>query len=645
MGIIKKIIVLGTCVYMALIGGVWAKTIIYVPQDDRPVDLAYTVSTAQAAGYTIYTPSQTILSGRSFVGDADALGAWVYQQAPKADAMVLSMDSLLYGGLVDSRKHNYSLALVKQRLQRIEKLHQLYPQIPIYVFSTVMRSPWAGGKGVEPDYYLVYGSHIYGLASGQAKMDKQVLSAAEEAQLFAHLRQVPLEYIQDWYERRAKNMQINEKLIEATQRGIFAYYCLGHDDHSQNTQSSLESAYLEATKRNIDVHSFGSFPGADQLGLLLITRVHNEFMHQSPKIKLLYSLGEEEDMLPRYDGQPLGNTLREHIDAMGGQVVDTDKPDILLAINTPFLRTAGEASTVDNIPVLLSSTKQFLQAIQQATQQQIPVSVVDVGFSNGADNTLLYGLYKQHLLYAIAAYNGWNTASNSIGFGIAQGVLSTHMSTDSRRVMLATQYLDNWAYQANVRDYISRMKMKMNRYHMKPYYADENRELESLATEQLQRYGRMYLGLQPNQIEVTFPWQRLFEVEVHIRLDGKAVDEINVRKKLRAARLAACRKQVDVAQAQVMAYRKAYQEAKAAMYEGEPKDHLSPVQDDGREGYRQEEMATSSIEETLDKLRQEQAFWEQQLVLAMQAYEKEKQIQVMWEEEEKAQVSRTWQVD
>ena len=87
----------------------------------------------------------------------------------------------------------------------------------------------------------------------------------------------------------------------------------------------------------------------------------------------------------------------------------------------------------------------------------------------------------------------------------------------------------------------------------------------------------MYLGLQPNQIEVTFPWQRLFEVEVHIRLDGKAVDEINVRKKLRAARLAACRKQVDVAQAQVMAYRKAYQEAKAAMYEGETKDRLSPV--------------------------------------------------------------------
>lgn len=34
----------------------FAKTILFVPQDDRPVSFAYTVSTAEKAGYTVLTP-------------------------------------------------------------------------------------------------------------------------------------------------------------------------------------------------------------------------------------------------------------------------------------------------------------------------------------------------------------------------------------------------------------------------------------------------------------------------------------------------------------------------------------------------------------------------------------------------------------
>ena len=83
-----------------------AKTILYVPQDDRPVDYEYTVSTAEAAGYQVLTPPAQYLSGMNFHGSPDKLMAWVNANAGKADAMVLSIDSLVYGGLVDSRKHN-----------------------------------------------------------------------------------------------------------------------------------------------------------------------------------------------------------------------------------------------------------------------------------------------------------------------------------------------------------------------------------------------------------------------------------------------------------------------------------------------------------------------------------------------------------
>ena len=40
-----------------------AETVLYVPQDDRPVSLQYTVDTAKAAGFTVLTPPQSIISG------------------------------------------------------------------------------------------------------------------------------------------------------------------------------------------------------------------------------------------------------------------------------------------------------------------------------------------------------------------------------------------------------------------------------------------------------------------------------------------------------------------------------------------------------------------------------------------------------
>lgn len=150
-----------------------AKTILYVPQDDRPVDYEYTVSTAESAGYTILTPPAQYLSGMNFHGSPDRLMSWVEANANKADAMVLSIDSLVYGGLVDSRKHNLPMSTLLSRLEKVEALHKANTKVPLYVFSTVMRSPWAGGKGVEPDYYLTMGSDIYQLASLQARWMKK----------------------------------------------------------------------------------------------------------------------------------------------------------------------------------------------------------------------------------------------------------------------------------------------------------------------------------------------------------------------------------------------------------------------------------------------------------------------------------------
>lgn len=532
-----------------------AKTILYVPQDDRPVDYEYTVSTAEAAGYQVLTPPAQYLSGMNFHGSPDKLMAWVDANAGKADAMVLSIDSLVYGGLVDSRKHNLPMETLTARLEKVEALHKSHKKVPIYVFSTVMRSPWAGGKGVEPDYYLTMGSDIYQLASLQAKMDEEGLNPQERNDWFAIMRRVPMEYLQDWYNRRRKNMSINYRLIDDARKGVFTYYSLGHDDNSVSTQSSLESKYLEMAGDGIPKTAFGSFPGADQLGLLLITRASNDFNNYHPKITVIYPLGGGEKTVPRYDGQAIGKTIASHVEAIGGTMVDNERPDLLLAVNTPLTTSTTESANFENFPIMLQSTRDFLTQIEKAVNLGIPVSIVDMAFSNGSDNTLVYGLYQDQMMYRLAAYNGWNTASNSVGYGIAQGVLSKYMTADAHRDMLTTQYLDNWAYQANVRDYIYRMQQKLEAGVVTQYYPTLNEELQSRTKEQLQRYASTYLGIDPKTVDVTLPWQRLFEVYVNVKPAPTVPLEADVRHDMNSRELQSLANEVSEAQAKLDASR------------------------------------------------------------------------------------------
>lgn len=589
-----------------------ARTILYVPQDNRPVDFAYTVGTARDAGYTMLTPPAEYLSGSALHGSPEQLLQWVDQNADKADAMVLSTDSLIYGGLVDSRKHNLDMSTLTRRLQAIEMIKARHHQIPIYAFSTVMRSPWAGGKGVEPDYYLTYGQDIYRLSALQNKLDKDGLNSDEQSEWFSLSSHIPVEYLQDWFTRRRKNMTINHMLIQDARKGIFKYFSLGHDDNSIYSQSALEAKYLKMEQKNIPEQVYGSFPGADQLGLLLIVRAHNDFNGLHPKITVIYPLGGEDKTIPSYDGQEIGKTIEAHVKAVGGVLTNQEQPDLLLAVNTPLSKATSESGAFENFPIMLESTKKFLGQIEGAVNMGVPTSIVDMAFSNGSDNTLVYGLYQHKMMYRLAAYNGWNTASNSVGYGIAQGLLSSVMTEQAHKKMLTTQYLDNWAYQANIRDYIARMDMKLQSGEEKPCYPNHTAELQSRTKEQVQRYAKQYLDVDPRTVDVTLPWNRLFEVHVDVHDQPDVTVESDVRNQIR-------QKEIDRAATKERAAQAAAAAAAArAAAQANPSDPAAAA-------------AAAAA-----------ALAQQQADAAARQAEEAAALQAAQQEEQAAQVSRTW---
>lgn len=502
----KKVLALAlTALLTGLYADTEAKTILLVPQDDRPVSLDYTVSTAEKAGYTILTPPKAFLSGKNYRGYPDQIWSWVLRNMNRADAAVISTDSLIYGGLVDSRKHNEDLSTLMARENKIRQLHIRFPKVPIYGFGTIMRTPYASKSGVEPYYYSQYGNDIYRLSGLQDKMDNGSITTDEAGELLSLKLSIPTEYLQDWFKRRTKNNTINRMLIKDTRDGVFTYFCEGHDDNSKNSQSSLESRYLSIDASKLSETKYGSFPGADQLALLLIARYHNDVNHLKPAFSIIYPLGRAEDTIPSYESQPIGKTISEHIAAVGGTMAGKKIPDIVLAVNTPISST-GESGQFSNFGMLKQSTTDFVNEIKNITERSIPVSIVDVYFANGSDNTLMNLLSKNDLLYRVAAYNGWNTASNTIGYAVAQAILAPEMSEADHKNMLTEQYIDNWAYQANVRKNIARITEKETD-NLVP-----TPEIKEEMIAEVQEFAAKKLKLNPATVSANFPWNRLFEI-------------------------------------------------------------------------------------------------------------------------------------
>ena len=138
-------------------------TILFVPLDNRPVCLEYSVNSMQAAGWNVETPPEEYIASNHHSGNPDKLYEWLAERAPLANAVIVSSDAMLYGGLVDSRTHHIDRAVLKERAERLVSLKDLGGDPLVYVFTTLMRSPRASAAPVEPPYYAECGSRIFPL--------------------------------------------------------------------------------------------------------------------------------------------------------------------------------------------------------------------------------------------------------------------------------------------------------------------------------------------------------------------------------------------------------------------------------------------------------------------------------------------------
>ncbi|WP_338835799.1 DUF4127 family protein [Neomoorella thermoacetica] len=183
-----------------------SKSIVYVPLDERPLNLAYVEEIAHAAGIDLLTPPVTLLSDYKVPANVDALWSWAITQ--NRGAAILSADALIYGGLISSRSHEVPLEELMKRVENFRLYRKAHPEQKVYVFVTLMRIPDADSAAEEPDYYAQYRKKIFRLSSLENKKSTVGLDAGEEKELTNLRNLIPGNIYSDWLGRREKNLAV-----------------------------------------------------------------------------------------------------------------------------------------------------------------------------------------------------------------------------------------------------------------------------------------------------------------------------------------------------------------------------------------------------------------------------------------------------
>lgn len=504
--------------------------IIYLPLDERPVNRLYPQTImANCPDIEVITAPKSVLGQKKVPAPVEALWEWLEQQIADADYLVVSLDLLLYGGIVPSRLHKLDEEQVGRSLNRLKELKARHPLVKIYAFNLIMRVPAYNSRDEEPEYYEEYGERIYRWGWLKDQFTRAQGGTAEEKQeLTQILVSIPEEIQSDYVRRRSVNHYVNKQAIELIREQILEFLVIPLDDCAEYGFSAAEQHNLLRHVEQYNLHDqIHIYPGADEVGCTLVTRIYNKLKKAMPRVFVRYSSTIGPHIIPRYEDRPLAESIKSQITVCGGVQVDNSlEADLILMVNSPTLGGrqqpgASEAlSAKDTSFYSFRNLREFASSLSYYLEGGRKVALADVAFGNGADHELLRLLAKGALLGKLLSFGAWNTAGNTLGTVIAHALVRLEQNAEEPDQFLVDRLVEDWGYQTLVRKFLTdkTAELKISYFslgkHGEQISEITGKELQDFIDTYLQEFQKEYFLR-----KIYFPWNRLFEVELVSKME------------------------------------------------------------------------------------------------------------------------------
>lgn len=425
--------------------------IVFIPLDERPCNRDWPVTLFSGDDISVVHPKK--LGNRKIPANCEELCSFLLEESRDAQAAVISMDMLLYGGLFCSRLHHLSKETVDARFDTIRQIKKNNPEIKIYLFQSIMRCPTECCNDQEPDYYGVYGDKIHLI--GKYTHLKQLGNDCDKE--LCELKEiVKEEHLQDYVSRRKFNVEYNIKTLELLEDNTAQLLIIPQDDSAPFGFTTMDQIVVRNAIAEKRLYSKAlMYPGADEVAMTLFSRIINEMAGRIPSVYIRYAGTLSKYCIPRYEDRPLEETLKSHIMAAGFRITEEfSKADIILAVTAPSkdMQEAGE-QPMTTIPYCVErNLTELANFIHLCVKEKRAVAILDNAFSNGGEIALVEMLDEYGILTDVVAYAGWNTNANSLGTVLAhstrwmsRGVDETHYN------FLVNRYVEDAVYMGGVR--------------------------------------------------------------------------------------------------------------------------------------------------------------------------------------------------
>lgn len=457
--------------------------IAFIPIDNRPV--CYTLAQQIAAidrDLALFLPPREMLGDLNRSADINGIFSWL-KKLENIDSIVVSLDTIAYGGLIPSRRSSETFEEIKKRMESFFALLR-EKNAKVYAFSSIMRISNNNINEEEKEYWSLYGEKIF-------KYSYELHKNAPDTDVKAD---VPPEIIQDYLKTRQRNFEINKMYLNLSKQGVFETLVFSKDDCAKYGLNVGEAHVLEESIKANALNALVK-TGADEIPLSLLSRALTG--GRGIKIAPVFTQKDYTNRISKYEDVSVSDSVRGQIELAHCEVADVSDADIVLVVNN-FKQEQGEL-------VMGVDVEGFDGEIELP---QKPYLIADILNANGADNSFVKKFFEKQIDWdKFLGYAGWNTTGNTLGSALCCAIvkfLANNPDEAAFKKVQAVRFLDDWAYQANVR---KALKLRFD----KP-------DIEALKTfmQPFEKTLQEKTGLDLSTTKYSYPWNRFFEIEVSV---------------------------------------------------------------------------------------------------------------------------------
>jgi Protein of unknown function (DUF4127) len=492
-------------------------TILVIPLDDRPVNTYIPSKIGEIKDLNLSFVPENLYR------NPDKLLAWLEKEGVKKDEWVLSLDQVLYGGLVESRILNEDTILVEQRLERLTKIKEKHPELKIYAFSSQLRLAPTAFESDDLDYYN--NLRKWGMLTDR-------VNRLHQSSLIKELNKVEdslgKQEITKYKRLRNKRLSVQLKAIHEAKKGVYESLWVGQDDASSVGIHVLEREILIKEAEEINATNITFFSGIDEATSMLVTAITSEKRknEQKPLIYPIYTNPKEKNQYMPFSSQTLEESIKTHIKMAEGKISkDIEDAQLVLIVNTPNTTDEQRDFVISNIDYHIKKGKN--------------VMIADIAISNKADEKFVDTLLEKINIPALYSFSAWNTADNTIGLSLAHGIARfyainskdiTQNQFFSHEELLFRSFLKDFIYKTKLYNEMESvainkgydpLSLKDGTPIMEDWLSQKIKvKSENLWKTEFKGYKNQKFKLNNlKNIKTSLPWGRLFEAQIDPKID------------------------------------------------------------------------------------------------------------------------------